>query len=130
MKPRNIFIVANNLEEIGGVQRVVHTYADMFSRAGHNVELIGIRHSDEPHVYVQDPPYRVTVAYEGKFEPMPRRRDATGLRVKSRAFEAAQAKRQAAVDRLNERFATVDDGILIVAQVWAMQWVSETQHDH
>lgn len=126
-KPRNIFIVANNVEAIGGVQRVVHVYAEMFSAAGHNVELIGIRHADEPHLHVGDPPYRVTVAYEGDYEPPP---PANRLTKPNRAERAALAKRKAAIDKLSERFTTVDDGILIVAQVWAMRLVAESRHDH
>jgi glycosyltransferase involved in cell wall biosynthesis len=130
MKPRNIFIVANNIEEIGGVQRIVHVYASMFSEAGHNVELIGVRHADQPHTYVTDPPYRMTVAYEGEFQPTPRPEELARRGKEGRAARAAMAKREAALERLNERFASVDDGILIVTQVWAMQWVAHTRHDH
>ena len=132
MKQRNIFIVANNIEEIGGLQRVVHVYADMFTAAGHNVELIGIRHADNPHEYVTDPPYRVTVAYEGEYEPPPREAgsEATMGAKALRAQRRRERKQQAAIERLNERFASVEEGILIVGQVWAMEWVLKTRHDH
>jgi len=41
-RPRNLFIVANNIEEIGGLQRVVHTLARGFAARGYQVELIGV----------------------------------------------------------------------------------------
>src|SRR5439155_26394887 len=39
---RNLFLVANNIEEVGGLQRVMHTLAAGFAGRGHRVELIGI----------------------------------------------------------------------------------------
>src|SRR5262245_50662367 len=58
---RDVFIVCNNVEELGGLQRWARHIAHLFTDRGHRVHLIGITHADRPHDYGANPPYRVTV---------------------------------------------------------------------
>lgn len=132
VRPRNIFVVANNIEELGGLQRVVHRLAGGFAARGHRVELIGIDHAVEPHAYGDDPSYRSWVLNETR-EPSAwkprRRRDRFDLRARTAERQRRQAHADA-VGRLSERFRSVEDGIVIVSQVWAMNWVSEADTSH
>ena len=49
--PRDVFLVANNVEELGGVQRVTHNLATMLHEAGHRVRVIGNQHATVVHDY-------------------------------------------------------------------------------
>jgi glycosyltransferase involved in cell wall biosynthesis len=131
-RPRNVFIVANNIEEVGGLQRVVHNLAQLFAERGHAVELIGISHADQPVSYHDAPAYRTDVLYD-VMEPRPWRpsRLADVLRVRSWAREVRRRRmHRAAVDKLRAKFQAVSDGIVIVAQVYAMEWVREADPRH
>jgi glycosyltransferase involved in cell wall biosynthesis len=131
--PRNVFLVANNLDELGGVQRVTHNLATMLHERGHRVTVIGIQHATERHDY-GDRPYRSLVLNETGEPPAP---DATGLRERLHprvraARQAHESARKAAVDRLSALFAEVDDGIVVCMQIWSMNWIApaETSHLH
>jgi glycosyltransferase involved in cell wall biosynthesis len=130
---RNVFLVANNLDELGGVQRVTHNLATMLHERGHRVTVIGIQHATERHDY-GDRPYRSLVLNETGEPPAP---DATGLRERLHprvraARQAHESARKAAVDRLSALFAEVDDGIVVCMQIWSMNWIApaETSHLH
>jgi hypothetical protein len=41
---RDIFVVCNNFEELGGLQRWVHHVARLFTERGHHVHVIGVTH--------------------------------------------------------------------------------------
>ena len=73
---RDVFLVANNVEELGGVQRVTHNLALMLHERGHRVTVVGIQHAAQPHDY-GDRPYRWLVLNEEPEPPMPK---AAGLR--------------------------------------------------
>jgi glycosyltransferase involved in cell wall biosynthesis len=112
---RDIFIVCNNVEELGGLQRWAHHIARLFSARGHRVHLVGITHADQSHDYGQDPPYAITVLHERR--PPGRRGRASRLR------HRAVVRRGAA--RLSALFRTArPGGVVIAAQVWAMEWVA------
>ena len=66
---RDVFLVANNIEELGGVQRVTHNLAIMLQEAGHRVTVIGIQHAKAAHDYGHRP-YRHLVLNEEQ-EPLP-----------------------------------------------------------
>lgn len=130
---RDVFIVANNVEELGGAQRVTHNLATMLHGAGHRVRVIGIQHAPVPHDYGPRP-YPVLVLNETKEPPVP---EETGLaaRVDPRVRAARRRHEQAhrdAVRRLSAEFDRVEDGIVIVMQVWSMGWVADadTRHLH
>ena len=132
-RPRHIFIVANNIEEVGGLQRVAHTLADGFARRGHDVELIGIVHAQTSHkISPVDPPYRMYTLCE---RSEPRMWQPKSIRNKLRPIKRAreiyrQWLHARHVARLNERFRSVPDGIVIVGQIWAMQWVTDADTRH
>jgi glycosyltransferase involved in cell wall biosynthesis len=113
--PRDVFIVCNNVEELGGLQRWAHHIGHSLGMRGHRVHLIGVTHAGQVHDYGQDPPYTVTVLHE---RPTP-----------SRGGRARNARRSAIMrrgaSRLSDLFATArPGGVIIAAQVWAMEWVA------
>src|SRR4051812_14658201 len=69
-RPRNVFLVANNVEEVGGLQRVAHGLAQELARRGHHVVLVGINHHPDQVTYVDDPAYETVVLNETP-EPRP-----------------------------------------------------------
>ncbi|MFB9838564.1 glycosyltransferase [Actinoallomurus acaciae] len=114
-EPRDIFIVCDNVEELGGLQRWAHHIARLFAGRGHRVHLVGVTHADRPHDHGQDPPYAVTVLHERR--PRPRRGPV------SRLAHRATVRRGAA--RLSALLRTArPGGVVIAAQVWAMEWVA------
>ncbi len=131
--PRDVFLVANNLEELGGVQRVTHNLATMLHERGHRVTVVGIQHAADPHDYGVRP-YRWLTLVEDKEPPAPkepglRARLDPRVRVAQRAHDDA---RKAAVDRLSALFAEVEHGVVVCMQVWSMNWVgpADTRHLH
>jgi glycosyltransferase involved in cell wall biosynthesis len=130
-EPRDVFLVANNIDELGGVQRVTHNLATMLHERGHRVTVIGIQHAAAVHDYGPRP-YRTMVLNETPEPPAPK---ATGLtsrldpRVRSARREHARAHADA-VARLSEVFATVDEGIVVVMQIWSMGWVADADTSH
>lgn len=124
-QPRDVFLVANNVEELGGVQRVAHNLASLLHARGHRVHLVGIDHAPVPYDYGQRS-FPVTVLNDTKEPPAPRAGRLRG-RLDRRVARAAEAKRQhraAAVDRLSTLLGTAPGGIVIVLQVWAMHWIA------
>ncbi len=112
---RDIFIVCNNVEELGGLQRWAHHIARLFAERGHRVHLVGVTREDQAHDYGQDPPYAITVLHERR--PPGRRGHLSRLR------HRAAVRRGAA--RLSALFRTArPGGVVIAAQVWAMEWVA------
>ncbi len=65
MTARRIVLVANSIDEIGGVQRVVEVLAQGFSGRGHDVDVVGISPTDRglAHSFVDDPAYGRHVLY-------------------------------------------------------------------
>lgn len=130
-KPRDVFVVANNIEELGGAQRVTHNLATMLHEAGHRVTVVGINHHPEPHDYGHRP-YRWLTLNEDP-EPAPPAAVTGVARLDPRVRAAQRAHdeaRQAAVDRLSALFAQVDDGIVVCMQIWSMNWVGPADTAH
>ena len=124
-KPRNVILVANNVEELGGVQRVAHNLAAILHARGHTVRLVGIDHAPVPHDYGFQP-YPITVLNEITEPPairvgrLRRRLDPRAARAEARK----KAHRAAAVTRLSDLLRATPDGIIVVLQAWSMHWVS------
>ncbi|MFF5258499.1 glycosyltransferase [Actinomadura viridis] len=125
---RDVFIVCNNVEDLGGVQRWAHDMGRLLAGRGHRVTLVGVRRSEAPHDYGRDPPYAVEALHERWTLPAlpwnPRgplgRAD---LRARLRDGRRAAAVRLGA-ERLSALLRRARPGaVLIVAQVWAMEWV-------
>ncbi|MGC0418500.1 glycosyltransferase [Embleya sp. AB8] len=124
---RDIFIVCNNIEELGGLQRWAHHTAGMLEASGHSVHLIGVVHPETAHDYGRDLPYRTSVLH--RVHPPsawgPRTvRDRLDVAARRRELLRRASVRQAA-DRLTALFRAARPGaIVIVPQVWAMEWVA------
>src|SRR5262249_14892887 len=111
---RDVFVVCNNVEELGGLQRWAHHIGRLFTARGHRVHLIGVTHADRAHDYghgsEHDRPYTVTVLHDTPLAP--------------RGSRLRRAQRHGAA-RLSALFRTArPGGIVIAAQVWAMEWVA------
>ena len=89
---RNVFLVANNVEELGGVQRVTHNLAVLLQEAGHRVTVLGIQHAEKPHDYGRRP-YRCVVLNEEREPPPP---EVDGLLVGGASLDPAGFARIAA----------------------------------
>ncbi|MFF1453710.1 glycosyltransferase [Streptomyces sp. NPDC058274] len=122
---RDIFFVSNSVDELGGVTSWSHQMARLFTERGHRVQVIGIT---EPAVAQElgELPYPTTTLYD--VHP-PRVAAAAGLKgrlgVAERRLRAARAagmREQAA--KLTALFRAARPGaVVIVTQVWAMEWV-------
>lgn len=112
---RDVFIVCNNFEELGGLQRWVHHVGHLFTERGHRVHVIGVTQAKVPHDYGRDLPYDLTVLHES---PVPRHRE--GLRGMHR--RSVQRRGAATLSRLFR--AAPPGSVIIAAQVWAMEWVA------
>jgi len=128
---RNIFLVANNIDELGGVQRVTHNLATMLHERGHHVTAVGIQHAAVVHDYGERP-YRNLVLNETP-EPAPPK--VTGLRARldprvHSAHGAHDRAHRGAVDRLSSVLGEVEGGIVVVMQVWSMNWVADADTSH
>lgn len=130
-RPRDVFLVANNIDELGGVQRVTHNLATMLHEAGHRVTVVGIQHAASAHDYGHRP-YRWTVLNETPEPPAPRA-SSLAARLDPRV-RAAQRRHDAAhrdaVERLSALFAEAESGIVVVMQVWSMGWVAQADTGH
>ncbi|MBW6433142.1 glycosyltransferase [Actinoplanes hulinensis] len=123
---RDIFIVCNTVNELGGLNQWAHDVARLFTARGHRVRLIGV----EPAVNVRDfgseLPYETITLHA---ERLPRRRKVTGVAALSPGFTLRNRKRQqifeGGVRRLSEILRTAGPGaVVIAAQVWAGEWVA------
>ncbi|KFK88644.1 glycosyl transferase [Streptomyces sp. JS01] len=125
---RDIFIVSNSTDELGGVTAWMHQTARLFADQGHRVHTVGIHASDLKMTLPRRPEHPVTALYPAH-PPTPWTphgvRDR--FRIPTRRKEAARvAAKKQAVGRLSELFATARPGaVVIVTQVWAMEWVGE-----
>lgn len=128
---RDVVLVANNIEELGGVQRVTHNLATMLHEAGHRVTVVGIQHAAVAHDYGHRP-YRHLVLNESPEPPAPKEtgrfaRIDPRVRAARRRHDTAHL---AAVGRLDDVLAALDGGILVVMQVWSMGWVADARTEH
>lgn len=112
-----IVIMANNIDELGGAQRVVHTLAAGFSHE-HDVTLVGVTPHAARHRYGPDGVYSEHRLMD---EAWPARVDDETARRRTRL-------REQAVQRLEALLADGEPGVIIVAQVWAMEVLADTVH--
>ena len=131
-RPRNVFLVANNVEELGGVQRFVRTLAAGLVERGHRVHVIGISHAEQAHSWPGEAGYPTTTLYDvPELSAWRARRLKDRFDVAGRLRERRRRRqRAAAVERLDRVFRSVADGVVICAQVWAMEWVAAADCSH
>lgn len=128
MTGRDIYFVSNNVDEMGGVTTWSHQMARLFAERGHRPHVIGIVPAPEEHrADLGDLPYPTTTLYA---EHPPKVAAVRGVRGKLNVVErrrraARDAGMRAAAAELTARFRTArPGGIVIVTQVWAMEWVA------
>ncbi|MFF6999394.1 glycosyltransferase [Streptomyces sp. NPDC008313] len=122
---RDVFFVSNSVDELGGVTSWSHQMARLFLGRGHRVHVIGITEPEIPQD-IGDVPYPTTTLYD-VHPPQPP--SARGLR--SRYGPARRRLRARHAAGMRERARTLTallrtarpGGIVIVTQVWAMEWV-------
>ena len=123
-KPRDVFIIANNIEEMGGLMRFAHTLGRLLSERGHRVRLVGIVHPQQTFDYGDDLPYTTHVLHErhppGPVEP----KGLAHLNPRLQAKRAARAVSQRLGARRLSRLlrSAQPGGIVIVTQIFAMEW--------
>ena len=129
-RPR-IVVMANNIDELGGAQRVVHVVAQHLGQRGYPVDLVGVAPHSPRHEYVADPPFRRFTLMPAEWPGPPRdARLATRLRPSVRRLIARRAAlRQAAVERLAEVLADGPPGIIVTSQLWAMEHLAVVPHE-
>ncbi|WP_322621368.1 glycosyltransferase [Streptomyces acidicola] len=109
--PRDIFLVANSVNELGGVASWSHQMARLFTGRGHRVHVVGIT-PPEIAMELGDLPYPTTTLYDDHDGPPPRL---------GRARDTSMREKAA---RLTSLFRAARPGaVVIVTQVWAMEWV-------
>lgn len=113
---RDVFIVCNSVDDLGGLLRWAHHVAHLFTERGHRVHMVGITHADEKYDYGADLPYETTVLHETR--PPARRKG----RLREARRLAVQRRGAAKLSALFK--AARPGGVIIVAQVWAMEWVA------
>lgn len=122
---RDLFFVSNSVDELGGVTSWSHQMARLFTGRGHRVHIVGITDPEVPQE-LGELSYPTTTLYD--VHP-PRVGSARGIRGRLnvaerrlRAERAAGMREQA--DRLTALFRAARPGaVVIVTQVWAMEWV-------
>ncbi|WP_030276099.1 glycosyltransferase [Streptomyces sp. NRRL B-24484] len=124
---RDIFIVSNSVDELGGVASWSHRMAELLSGRGHRVELIGICPAVLHKDFGDDLPYGMTTLHDGQppaaWTPTyPWQRLDVAARRRQSAREAGM---RGAAERMNAMFRAARPGaVVIVTQVWAMEWVA------
>lgn len=126
--PRDVFIVCNNVNEMGGLQRWAHHMARLLAHRGDRVTLVGITRGPGHYHHHQDGSYAVDVLHREWRLPVfawcpETLRARLDPRARARDLRRSAAQRRGAA-RLSELFAAARHGaVVIVAQVWAMEWV-------
>ncbi|MFE0135058.1 glycosyltransferase [Streptomyces sp. NPDC059037] len=124
---RDLFLVANTVDELGGVTAWAHQMARLFTAVGHRVHVIGVHEAELKLELPDDLGYPVTSLYR-EHPPTPRPVRGLGrLNVVARRRESARiAAKKRTVDRLSGLFRAARPGaVAIVTQVWPMGWIRE-----
>ncbi|MEY4137202.1 MAG: hypothetical protein RL205_1330 [Actinomycetota bacterium] len=110
-----MLILANNIDEVGGAQRVAHSLAQGFAQRGFDVELVGMVPHAPRHDFTAQPAYRSLTLAD---HPLPSAKDPAG---RARA-------RTAILRRLQSKLDEGEPGIVICTQLWAMEFLEEVDH--
>jgi glycosyltransferase involved in cell wall biosynthesis len=131
MEPRDVFIVCNTIDEIGGVQRWARRMAELFTERGHRVHLVGVFAVSRPHDFYPDgrPDYTSTLLHPDRFGAPGRPflvQRLTNPAVYAR-YRRWQKVHRGGARRLSALFAEGGaDGVIVCAQIQAMEWVAES----
>ncbi|MCX5382463.1 glycosyltransferase [Streptomyces sp. NBC_00083] len=124
---RDIFIVSNAVNELGGVATWSHQMAQLFAARGNLVHMVGITPPTHAFELAADLPYGTTTLYDAHPPSVPGPRGIKGklnlAEHRRRAARTAGMHEQAA--KLTRMFRKARPGaVVIVTQVWAMEWVA------
>ncbi|MFI2293171.1 glycosyltransferase [Streptomyces niveus] len=126
--PRELILLANATDVLGGVTAWTHQMARLFATHGHRVQVVGIHEAELKLTLPEPPAYPVTALYPSH-PPTPwrPRSPLAYFDLRARRREAARvADKRRAVAHLSEIFRAAGPGALvIVTQVWPMEWVLE-----
>ncbi|MGW4275590.1 glycosyltransferase [Streptomyces seoulensis] len=123
MTQRDIFFVANEVNELGGVGRWQTQLAGLLAARGHRVTVVGITPANHPMDLGETPPFRTVTLYARRPPGRPRARRPLGSL--DPAVRRHEAHMRAAASRLTGLFRAAAPGAMIVVpQVWAMEWVA------
>jgi len=131
MKTR-VVLMANNIDEVGGAQRVVHVIAQGLAGRGYAVDLVGVTPFEPRHEFIAEPNFRRFTLMDQTWPPPP----TSDLRL-AKYLLPSYRRRQAERSRLANQAANaltgvLEDGprgIIVTAQLWAMETVARTPHD-
>ncbi|MCD0482083.1 glycosyltransferase [Streptacidiphilus sp. ASG 303] len=128
-RTRDVFIVSNSVDEMGGVCSWAHRMAGLLTDRGHRLHLVGVVPvpEDRRQVFSAEPPYPMTTLYTEHPPPAWSPRGVRGrLDLAARRRNAArEAGMDAAAARLSAVLRQAGPGaVVIVTQVWAMEWVA------
>ncbi|WP_433894348.1 glycosyltransferase [Streptomyces sp. CA-111067] len=124
---REIFFVANEVNELGGVARWQAQMAGLFAERGHKVTVVGISPADVPMDLGDHPPFDSVTLYDVRPPARPGPASLSDrLSLRARRRESARKKGvEQSAERLSELFRAAAPGaMIIVTQVWAMEWVA------
>lgn len=117
----SLLILANNIDEVGGVQRVVHTLAQGFAERGWQVDLAGVQSIQPVHTFISNPRYR-------QHRLTSRAWPVKG--VESSPSDAQRPELRAeALTSLRTLLGECQPDFIIVAQVWVMGMLAEVGYD-
>ncbi|MCJ1677364.1 glycosyltransferase [Streptomyces sp. APSN-46.1] len=125
---RDVFLVSNSVDELGGVTTWSHQMARLFSERGHRVHVVGVVPVAEElrQRLPRDLPYETTTLYD-THPPQARRLEGIKGRLNAperRRQAARRAGMRAQAEKLSALFRAARPGaVVIVTQVWAMEWV-------
>lgn len=131
MTPR-IILMANNIDEVGGAQRVMHVVAQGLAERGYPVDLVGVTPFEPRHEFIAEPAYRRFTLMD---RPWPAPAPASDFRL-ARYLKPSIRRRHAARSRLADQAGRAlaqilqdgPQGIIVTAQLWAMETVTRTPH--
>jgi glycosyltransferase involved in cell wall biosynthesis len=123
---RDIFIVCNHIVGFGGVPRWAHSMGAFFAERGHRVHLVGLQYIEPRRDYGPDLPYQMTTLHDTPVAALWQPQGLGHLNVSRRwAQRRREASVQAAYRKLSDMFQAARPGaVVIVGQVWAMEWVA------
>ncbi|MDF3298702.1 glycosyltransferase [Streptomyces tropicalis] len=123
MTQRDIFFVANEVDELGGVGRWQAQMAGLLAERGHRVTIVGIAPANHPMDLGENPPFRTVTLHAQRPPGRPRPRRLLGSA--DPAVRRHDTHMRTAAERLTELFRAARPGaMIIVGQVWAMEWVA------
>ncbi|MBC9718176.1 glycosyltransferase [Streptomyces sp. TRM66268-LWL] len=127
MKQRDLFLIGNTTDELGGVTAWTHQMARLFTAQGHRVHVLGVHEAELKMPLPDDLGYPVTPLYPHHPRSPRRLGGLRGLNLAERRREAVRiADKKRAVAKLSGILADARPGSVVIAtQVWPMEWLRE-----